>query len=213
MSVSRVNEGKLFLLSLLTVLEKHLFSVPFQVWCVQVLGKSSFWVGDSKGSCSKDCSSRTLSGSEDAVFPEANWVWKTWKWEKLLKKDREEIKLTWRRVLLPFPTFWKNGRTRYWYLSDLGTANASNGSCTYVDAKILYLDEPSMKLKPIFIQEIFDIIQDIKTRTTVLLIDKKYQQGPCLHRRPQLCFGNREDRFFPEQGKELLTQKRAQGLP
>ncbi len=39
--------------------------------------------------------------------------------------------------------------------------------------KLLLLDEPSMGLAPIFIQEIFDIIQDIqKQGTTVLLIEQ-----------------------------------------
>ncbi len=39
--------------------------------------------------------------------------------------------------------------------------------------KLLLLDEPSMGLAPIFIQEIFDIIQDIKAQgTTVLLIEQ-----------------------------------------
>ena len=39
--------------------------------------------------------------------------------------------------------------------------------------KLLLLDEPSMGLAPIFIQEIFDIIEDIKAQgTTVLLIEK-----------------------------------------
>lgn len=37
----------------------------------------------------------------------------------------------------------------------------------------LLLDEPSMGLAPIFIQEIFDIIEDIKAQgTTVLLIEQ-----------------------------------------
>ena len=39
--------------------------------------------------------------------------------------------------------------------------------------KLLLLDEPSMGLAPLFIQEIFDIIQDIqKQGTTVLLIEQ-----------------------------------------
>lgn len=39
--------------------------------------------------------------------------------------------------------------------------------------KLLLLDEPSMGLAPIFIQEIFDIVQDIqKQGTTVLLIEQ-----------------------------------------
>ena len=37
----------------------------------------------------------------------------------------------------------------------------------------MLLDEPSMGLAPIFIQEIFDIIEDIKAQgTTVLLIEQ-----------------------------------------
>lgn len=39
--------------------------------------------------------------------------------------------------------------------------------------QLLLLDEPSMGLAPIFIQEIFDIIEDIKKQgTTVLLIEQ-----------------------------------------
>ena len=39
--------------------------------------------------------------------------------------------------------------------------------------KLLLLDEPSMGLAPIFIQEIFDIIQQIQAQgTTVLLIEQ-----------------------------------------
>ena len=54
-----------------------------------------------------------------------------------------------------------------------------NNKCLPWDApscqhqKLLLLDEPSMGLAPIFIQEIFDIIQDIqKQGTTVLLIEQ-----------------------------------------
>ena len=39
--------------------------------------------------------------------------------------------------------------------------------------KILFLDEPSMGLAPLLVQEIFDIIQDInKSGTTVLLVEQ-----------------------------------------
>ena len=45
--------------------------------------------------------------------------------------------------------------------------------CTLSIPKLLLLDEPSMGLAPIFIQEIFDIIEDIKAQgTTVLLIEQ-----------------------------------------
>ena len=38
--------------------------------------------------------------------------------------------------------------------------------------KLLLLDEPSMGLAPIFIQEIFDIIEDIKAQGTTVLFDR-----------------------------------------
>ena len=60
-----VNEGEV-VLSVLTVLGKHLFFVPFQV-CVQVLGKSNFWVRRFKRFRSKDCSSRTLKFQKAAT--------------------------------------------------------------------------------------------------------------------------------------------------
>ena len=37
--------------------------------------------------------------------------------------------------------------------------------------KLLLLDEPSMGLAPIFIQEIFDIIQDIQKQGTTVPLD------------------------------------------
>ncbi|MBA1394965.1 ABC transporter ATP-binding protein, partial [Lactobacillus sp. XV13L] len=44
--------------------------------------------------------------------------------------------------------------------------------------KLLLLDEPSMGLAPIFIQEIFDIVQAIqKQGTTVLLIEQNARQA------------------------------------
>ena len=44
--------------------------------------------------------------------------------------------------------------------------------------KLLLLDEPSMGLSPIFIQEIFDIITKIKSQgTTILLIEQNAKQA------------------------------------
>ena len=39
--------------------------------------------------------------------------------------------------------------------------------------KLLILDEPSMGLAPIFIQEIFDIIEDIKAQGTTVLLNEQ----------------------------------------
>ena len=62
--------------------------------------------------------------------------------------------------------------------------------------KLLLLDEPSMGLAPIFIQEIFDIIQDIqKQGTTVLLIEQNANKA--------LAIANRG--YVLETGKIVLS--------
>ena len=62
--------------------------------------------------------------------------------------------------------------------------------------KLLLLDEPSMGLAPIFIQEIFDIIQDIqKQGTTVLLIEQNANKA--------LAIADRG--YVLETGKVVLT--------
>ena len=65
-----------------------------------------------------------------------------------------------------------------------------------VKPKLLLLDEPSMGLAPIFIQEIFDIIQDIqKQGTTVLLIEQNANKA--------LAIADRG--YVLETGKVVLT--------
>ena len=65
-----------------------------------------------------------------------------------------------------------------------------------VRPKLLLLDEPSMGLAPIFIQEIFDIIQDIqKQGTTVLLIEQNANKA--------LAIADRG--YVLETGKVVLT--------
>ncbi|WP_282919862.1 ABC transporter ATP-binding protein [Ignavigranum ruoffiae] len=62
--------------------------------------------------------------------------------------------------------------------------------------KLLLLDEPSMGLAPLFIQEVFQIIQDIQNQgTTVLLIEQNARQA--------LKISNRA--YVLETGKVVLT--------
>jgi len=77
-----------------------------------------------------------------------------------LKKNREENQANLKKVFSRFPRLEER--------KNQDAATLSGG-----EPKLLLLDEPSMGLAPIFIQEIFDIIQDIqKQGTTVLLIEQ-----------------------------------------
>ena len=53
--------------------------------------------------------------------------------------------------------------------------------------KLMLLDEPSLGLAPLLVQEIYEIIQKINAEQNmaILLVD----------RRLRACFGKREDRF------------------
>lgn len=70
--------------------------------------------------------------------------------------------------------------------------------------KLLLLDEPSMGLAPIFIQEIFDIIQDIqKQGTTVLLIEQNANKALSIANRGYVLETGKI--VLSGTGKELLT--------
>lgn len=75
--------------------------------------------------------------------------------------------------------------------------------------KLLLLDEPSMGLAPIFIQEIFDIIQDIqKQGTTVLLIEQNAKKALSIANRGYVLETGKI--VLSGTGKELLASDEVQ---
>ena len=113
-----------------------------------------------------------------------------------LKKDREENQANLKKVFSRFPRLEERKNQDAATLSGGEQQMLAMGRALMSMPKLLLLDEPSMGLAPIFIQEIFDIIQDIqKQGTTVLLIEQNANKA--------LAIADRG--YVLETGKVVLT--------
>lgn len=90
-----------------------------------------------------------------------------------LKKDKEQFKQTLAHIFERFPILYDRKNQDASTLSGGEQQMLAMGRALMSQPKLLLLDEPSMGLAPIFIKEIFGIIQDINAQgTTVLLIEQ-----------------------------------------
>ena len=90
-----------------------------------------------------------------------------------LRKDKEAIQKDMEGVFERFPILQERKDQDAQTLSGGEHQMLAMGRALMSRPKLLLLDEPSMGLAPIFIREIFKIIQEIqKTGTTVLLIEQ-----------------------------------------
>ena len=90
-----------------------------------------------------------------------------------LRRDRAEIAKDLKRVYERFPRLADRKRQAAGTLSGGEQQMLAMGRALMSRPKILFLDEPSMGLAPLLVQEIFDIIKDInQSGTTVLLVEQ-----------------------------------------
>ncbi|HFU4054717.1 TPA: ABC transporter ATP-binding protein [Streptococcus suis] len=123
-----------------------------------------------------------------------------------LRNNREENQANLKKIFARFPRLEERKNQDAATLSGGEQQMLAMGRALMSQPKLLLLDEPSMGLAPIFIQEIFDIIQDIqKQGTTVLLIEQNANKALAIADRGYVLETGKV--VLTGTGKELLTSE------
>ena len=111
------------------------------------------------------------------VFAELS-VYENLKLGAYTRKDKKEIEETLARVYKSFPRLEERKNQLAGTLSGGEQQMLAMGRALMSHPKIILMDEPSMGLSPIFVNEIFDIIQEVsKSGTTVLLVEQNAKKA------------------------------------
>lgn len=112
------------------------------------------------------------------------------------RKDKAEISSSLERVFKRFPRLEERRTQPAGTLSGGEQQMLAMGRALMSNPSIILMDEPSMGLSPLYVSEIFDIIQEInKSGTTVLLVEQNAKKA--------LSIANRA--YVLETGKIVLS--------
>lgn len=119
------------------------------------------------------------------------------------RKDKTEIEKNLKKIYNSFPRLLERKNQAAGTLSGGEQQMLAMGRALMSNPKIILMDEPSMGLSPIFVQEIFDIIKTIsKEGTTVLLVEQNANKALSLADRG----------YVIETGKIVLSGKASELL-
>lgn len=111
------------------------------------------------------------------VFAELS-VYQNLKMGAYTRKDKEEIEQTLQMVYKRFPRLEERKNQMAGTLSGGEQQMLAMGRALMSHPRIILMDEPSMGLSPIFVNEIFDIIREVSAGgTTVLLVEQNAKKA------------------------------------
>ena len=140
------------------------------------------------------------------VFPSLS-VLQNLKLGAYTRKDKKEIDDTLKMIYERFPRLEERKNQPAGTLSGGEQQMLAMGRALMSNASMLMLDEPSMGLSPLLVQEIFDIIQNVhKEGMTILLVEQNAQMALSVADRAYVLETGRV--VMDGTGAELLTNER-----
>ena len=123
------------------------------------------------------------------------------------RNDKNEMEATLKEIYARFPRLEERKNQMAGTLSGGEQQMLAMGRALMSNASMLMLDEPSMGLSPLLVQEIFDIIQNIhKEGMTILLVEQNAQMALSVADRAYVLETGRV--VMDGTGAELLTNER-----
>ena len=122
------------------------------------------------------------------------------------RRDRDEVKNNYERVMELFPRLGERRKSIAGYLSGGEQQMLAIGRALMASPRVLLLDEPSLGLAPLIVEQIRDIVVDInKQGTTVLLVEQNATMALSIADHGYVLETGRVVKDGP--GQELLADK------